>query len=81
VDVYVYVKMNVNVNVNLDMAMDMDCDPTVWKGEDELEEFKDDDEARVINARLQCFPRQYCRDRSGGGYSEENTNGWNLTRE
>jgi hypothetical protein len=61
--------------------MDMDCNPTVWKGEDELEEFKDDDEACVSDARLQCFLRQSCRDGSGVSYSEENTNEWNLTRE
>jgi hypothetical protein len=71
--------MEVDVNVNLDM--DMDCDPIVWKGEDKLEAFRDDDEARVIDARLQWFLHQYCRDRSGGSHSEENLNWRTLTGE
>jgi hypothetical protein len=74
-----HVNVKVKAKVNLEMDMDMDCGPTIWKGEGELQELNDDDGTRVIDAMLQCFLRQYCREGSGRAYSEENMNKRNLT--
>jgi hypothetical protein len=52
-EVDVNANVNVNLNLEMDIGTDMDCDPIVWKIKDELEAFREDDEARVIDARLQ----------------------------